>query len=214
MQLSSGRVLVVDDDDLFLRVCSSLLRRVGLTVETCNSPTQALTLIERQRYDTIVSDFCMPDLSGLGLLEKARVFDTSVPFVLMTGAPTMESAIAAIDFGVFKYLAKPFDIDVFVNTVSDAVKRRIGSADLPGMNRRLDRALEGLWMAYQPIVEFSKQRPLAYEALLRTAAPEVKAHPTCSSSLRRPAGCSIWGARSARPWRWSCRCSRTRSTSS
>lgn len=177
MSQSNGRVLVVDDDDLFLRVCSTLLRRAGMTVETCNSPTEALTLIQRQRYDTIVSDVCMPDLSGVGLLKAARAFDPSVPFVLMTGAPSVESAISAIDFGVLKYLPKPFDIDVFVNTVSDAVKRRVGSVDLTSLNRRLDRALEGLWMAYQPIVEFSKHRPLAYEALLRTTAPEIKGPP-------------------------------------
>ena len=89
MAVSTGRVLVVDDDELFLRVCSSLLRRSGLTVETCNNPTHALALIEKHRYDTIVSDFCMPDLSGLGLLQAARSYDATVPFVLMTGAPTI-----------------------------------------------------------------------------------------------------------------------------
>lgn len=174
MSVSTGRVLVVDDDELFLRVCSSLLRRAGLTVETSLSPTEALKLIETQRFDTIVSDFCMPDLSGLALLQAARAFDGTVPFVLMTGAPSIESAISAIDLGVHKYLPKPFDVDVFTTTVTDAVRRRVGSDDLPSLNRRLDRALEGLWMAYQPIVEFSKQRPLAYEALLRSSAPEVK----------------------------------------
>lgn len=177
MSSPSGRVLVVDDDDLFLRVCASLLRRSGLTVETCSNPTEALHLIERQRFDTIVSDVCMPDLSGLALLHATRAVDATVPFVLMTGAPSLDSAITAIDLGVHKYLPKPFDVDLFVSTVSDAVKRRTGSDDLPSLHRRLDRALEGLWMAYQPIVEFSKQRPLAYEALLRTSAPEVKGPP-------------------------------------
>lgn len=174
MPMTNGRVLVVDDDELFLRVCSVLLKRAGLTIETCLSPTDALRLIQTQRYDTIVSDFCMPDLSGLALLQAARKFDPTVPFVLMTGAPSIESAISAIDFGVHKYLPKPFDVDVFTATVTEAVKRRVGSEDLASLNRRLDRALEGLWMAYQPIVELSKQRPLAYEALLRTSAPEVK----------------------------------------
>lgn len=172
-----GRVLVVDDDDLFLRVCGSILRRAGLVVEAVNNPAEALTLLGRQRFDTIVSDCCMPGLSGLALLKAARAADASVPFVLMTGAPSIESAISAIDLGVHKYLPKPFDIDVFVRTVTEAVKRRVGSDDLPSLSRRLDRALEGLWMAYQPIVEFSKQSPLAYEALLRTSTSEVKGPP-------------------------------------
>jgi len=180
----------------------------------CSSPTEALALIEKQRYDAIVSDFCMPDLSGLALLQAARAIDATVPFVLMTGAPSIESAISAIDLGVHKYLPKPFDVDVFVETVADAVKRRVGSEDLSSLHRRLDRALEGLWMAYQPIVEFSRQRPLAYEALLRTTATEVKGPPTCSCWPRRRAGCSISVARSASQSRWSCRVSRSMSTCS
>lgn len=173
----NGRVLVVDDDDLFLRVCGSVLRRAGLIVEAVSNPVEALALIERQSYDAIVSDFCMPDLNGIALLKAARRIDATVPFVLMTGAPTIESAIAAIDLGVHKYLPKPFDVDVFVNTIAEAVKRRVGSVDLPSLNRRLDRALEGMWVAYQPIVEFSKRRVLAYEALMRSSAPEIKGPP-------------------------------------
>ncbi len=172
-----GRVLVVDDDANFLRLCGRLLGDAGLLVECCGSPMEALARIQGHRYDAIVSDVCMPDLSGLALLKAARAFDATVPFVLMTGAPSVESAVSAIDLGVHRYLPKPFDLDVFVQTVSEAVARRAGSADLPSLNRRLDRALEGLWMAYQPIVEFSKRRPLAYEALLRTTAPEVKGPP-------------------------------------
>lgn len=169
-----GRVLVVDDDDLFLRVCGSVLRRAGLTVETVNDPTEAVLRIERRRYDCIVSDVCMPEISGLSLLKSVRNVDPTVPFVLMTGAPSIETAISAIDLGVHKYIPKPFDVDKFILAVCDAVKQRTTAEDLPALHRRLDRALEGLWMAYQPIVEFSKKRPLSYEALLRTVTPEVK----------------------------------------
>lgn len=172
--VAAGRVLVVDDDELFLKVCGGLLRRAGLTVEAVTNSNAALELIHQERFDAIVSDFCMPDVNGLSLLKAARELDSTVPFVLMSGAPTVESAIAAIDLGVHKYLPKPFDIDVFVLSITDAVKRRIVSDDLSSLHRRLDRALEHLWMAYQPIIEFSQKRPLAYEALLRSGAPEIK----------------------------------------
>lgn len=169
-----GRVLVVDDDDLFLRVCNSVLRRAGLTVEPVTDPLEALERVKLKRYDAIVSDVCMPGVSGLSLLEGVRKLDATVPFVLMTGMPTVETAISAIDLGVHKYLPKPFDVDVFVATVLDAVKKRVGAEDLPALHRRLDRALEYLWMAYQPIVSAPHQTTMAYEALLRSGAPEVK----------------------------------------
>lgn len=169
-----GRVLVVDDDDLFLRVCQSVLRRGGLTVEAVADPLEALERVRQRRFDAIVSDVCMPGVSGLSLLEGVRKVDPTVPFVLMTGMPTIETAISAIDLGVHKYLPKPFDVDAFVVAVTEAVKKRVGAEDLPALHRRLDRALEYLWMAYQPIVSAPRQVTTAYEALLRSSAEEIK----------------------------------------
>ncbi|PZR18446.1 MAG: hypothetical protein DI536_00770 [Archangium gephyra] len=168
------RVLVVDDDANFLKVCLTVLRRVGFEVEGVEDANEALKRIEGTRYDCVVSDLQMPDMTGLRLLESARRVDPDVPMVLMTGAPSIESAIDAIDLGVRKYLQKPFDVDVFVNTVTSVASRRTTSGERAVQSPRLDRALEGLWMAFQPIVEFSQKRPLAYEALMRTNAPDVK----------------------------------------
>ncbi|MFZ5441874.1 MAG: EAL domain-containing protein [Myxococcota bacterium] len=174
MPSPAGRVLVVDDDDLFLRVCHSVLRRSGLTVDPVSDPREALERVRQHHYDVIVSDLCMPGVSGISLLEGVRKIDPTVPFVLMTGMPTVETAISAIDLGVHKYLPKPFDVDAFVGAVNEAVRKRVGADDLPALHRRLDRALEKLWMAYQPIVALSKEGTLAYEALLRTTAEEIK----------------------------------------
>lgn len=167
-------VLVVDDDDLFLRVCSGILRRAGLTVETVNDPTRALERIEQRHFDAIVSDVCMPSINGLSLLRAVREVDHSVPVVLMTGAPTLETAISAIDLGVHKFMPKPFDVDAFVTAVKEAVARRSTTDDLGAAHCRLNRALDGLWMAYQPIAQVSTGKALSYEALLRTTATEVK----------------------------------------
>lgn len=174
MPFPPGRVLVVDDDDLFLRVCGSVLRRAGATVETVSDPSEALRRVERSRYDAIVSDVCMPEVSGLTLLKAVREIDNAVPFVLMTGAPSVESAITAIDLGVHKYLPKPFDVDAFVGTVGEAIQKRLGARDITALNLKLDRGLKGLWMAYQPIISRGQGGAMAYEALLRTSADDVK----------------------------------------
>jgi EAL domain-containing protein (putative c-di-GMP-specific phosphodiesterase class I)/ActR/RegA family two-component response regulator len=168
-----GRVLVVDDDDIFLRVCVTVLRRAGLAVDPVSSATEALERIRAFRYDAIVSDIRMPGSDGIALLRAARSQDSTVPFVLMTGAPTVESAILAVDHGAAKYLQKPFDVDHFLNVVTAAVARRVGASDLPSLHRRLDRALEKLWMAYQPIVRCASGSLLAYEALMRCNAEEI-----------------------------------------
>ncbi|MGV3619934.1 MAG: response regulator, partial [Archangium sp.] len=138
------KVLVVDDDANFLKVCLTVLRRSGFEVEGVGDAGEALKRIEGTRYDCVVSDLHMPDLTGLRLLESARRVDPDVPMVLMTGAPSMESAIDAIDLGVRKYLRKPFDVDVFVNTVTSVAGRRSTSGERAVHSPKLDPALDGL----------------------------------------------------------------------
>jgi EAL domain-containing protein (putative c-di-GMP-specific phosphodiesterase class I) len=169
----SACVLVVDDDDLFLRVCTTVLRRAGLTVEGVSSAREALARVKTNRYDAIVSDIRMPEADGIALLKAARAFDAKVPVLLMTGAPTVESAVSAVEFGAARYLQKPFDIDEFASAVTEAVAGRTG-ADVPRLNRQLDDALKAVWMAYQPIVKWSTRSILSYEALLRCSHPDIK----------------------------------------
>lgn len=173
-EVPPARVLVVDDDDVFLRVCRTVLRRAGMTVDAVASAAEALERIRLEHYDTIVSDIRMPGADGIQLLRAARAQDPTVPFLLMTGAPTVETAISAVEHGALKYLQKPFDVDQFVSVVMEAVSRRVGSPDLPALHRRLDGAMAQASLVYQPIVKTSAGTIVAYEALLRTAAPGVK----------------------------------------
>lgn len=145
-----------------------------MTVDAVASSAEALERMRLERYDTIVSDIRMPGADGIQLLRAARSHDPSVPFLLMTGAPTVETAISAVEHGALKYLQKPFDVDQFVSVVTDAVSRRVGSPDLPGLHRRLDGAMAQATLVYQPIVKTSTRTIIAYEALLRSAAPDIR----------------------------------------
>ncbi len=171
---TAGTVLLVDDDEMILRACSAVLRRTGLTVESVTSARDALDRIHTRRYDAIISDMRMPEADGLMLLTAARAGADDVPFVLMTGAPSVETAMKAIEHGVVRYLQKPFDIEVFANVVCDAVRRRGTTPALCKDLERFDRALSSMWMAYQPIVRWSTRGILAYEALVRCDEPDVK----------------------------------------
>jgi len=172
-QAASGRVLVVDDDDVLLKVCCAVLSSVGLSAELVSNPREALERIRTHRYDAIVSDIRMPGIDGITILRAARAQDATVPFVLMTGAPTLETAVTAVDHGALKYLLKPFSVDEFATVVSAAVQRRVSTDGLPALQARLDHALEHLWMAYQPIVSWTSRALFSYEALFRTAAKDV-----------------------------------------
>jgi EAL domain-containing protein (putative c-di-GMP-specific phosphodiesterase class I) len=173
MAESSGRVLVVDDDEIMLKVCNAVLSSVGLTADLVSSPIEALERIRTRRYDAIVSDIRMPGIDGIAILRAARAQDSTVPFVLMTGAPSVETAVSAVEFGALKYLQKPFSVDDFAQVVTNAVQHRVASENLPLLRARLDKALDALWIAYQPVVSWKRRAVYSYEALFRTAAREI-----------------------------------------
>lgn len=161
-----GSILVVDDDDLFLRVCTAVLKRAGFQVEGLRDPTQVVDALKRGRFDAVVSDVRMPNVDGVQLLRAIRSIDEAMPVVLMSGQPTVEAAMQAIELKAMRLLQKPFEVDVLVDAVTFAVRSRSSSAPMH-LHQKLDRSMKALHMAYQPIVGTRDQRTVAWEALVR-----------------------------------------------
>ncbi|MBV9947545.1 MAG: EAL domain-containing protein [Myxococcales bacterium] len=187
------RVLLVDDDDVLVRSYSRMLSHDGYDVEMRFDGEAAVEAIRHDAYDVVVSDIDMPRLGGLALLERIRAHDLDIPVVLITGAPSLETAMAAIEHGALRYLPKPVDPGRLRSITADAVRlHRLARAkrqalDLAGGADRLvgDRAglvaafgsaLRSLWIAYQPIVSWSRRSVFGYEALLRSREPALP-HP-------------------------------------
>jgi EAL domain-containing protein (putative c-di-GMP-specific phosphodiesterase class I)/ActR/RegA family two-component response regulator len=190
---SRPRVLLVDDDDLLVRSYARMLSEDGYDVEMRFDGEAAVEAIRRSPYDVVLSDIDMPRLCGVALLERIRAHDLDVPVVLITGAPSLETAMAAIEHGVLRYLAKPVGASQLRTITAYAVRlHRLARAkrqalDLAGGEDRLvgDRAglvasfasaLGSLWMAYQPIVSWSRRDVFGFEALLRSREPALP-HP-------------------------------------
>jgi EAL domain-containing protein (putative c-di-GMP-specific phosphodiesterase class I) len=186
-------VLVVDDDMSILRLYKRCLGRVSYSVDLASSGIQAIELVKRGEYDTIVSDISMPGMDGLQLLRAIRGHDLDVPVVLVTGEPALATAMSAMEYGAFRYLAKPFELDNLTSVVDSAVlvgrmaKLRRRALDLygdpdkqigdrAGLEASFERALRGLWLAFQPIVTWTTRTVYGFEALLRTSEPTLP-HP-------------------------------------
>jgi len=93
------RLLILDDDDLILTTYASLLRDLDFDVDTASRADDALAKMSAQKYDVVLSDIQMPGMSGVEFLKAVRQIDLDVPVILMTGGPTVESAIEALEFG-------------------------------------------------------------------------------------------------------------------
>jgi EAL domain-containing protein (putative c-di-GMP-specific phosphodiesterase class I) len=190
MTTGAGRMLLVDDDSGIRTGYARTLERRGWTVVTAVDGLQARERLAEGSFDVILSDIQMPGLGGLQLLQAVRERDLDVPVVLMTGRPDMESSILAIESGVFRYLVKPVAPDKLAEVMTRAaslhkmalLKRRAleiaGTegkwlGDRASLESHFAKALESLWVAFQPIVSWSGRRVLAYEALLRSKEPTL-----------------------------------------
>jgi len=188
LDLPRDLVLVVDDEPAILR---ALERSLGAAfdVVTCTAGKDAMAHVERGDVSVVLSDLRMPGMSGLELLAATHALDPDLPFVLITGMPSLASATKAIERGVFRYLPKPLDDHELAAVVAQASQFRrlalVKRAALelrgaqstprpPGVARSFLQALEQLWVAFQPIVSLSERRVYGYEALMRTSHPDFR----------------------------------------
>ncbi|MDD3002198.1 MAG: response regulator, partial [Candidatus Riflebacteria bacterium] len=111
MAFEKHNILVVDDEKSILFSLKAALGKEGYMVRTCDSPSEALKLIEPGAFQVIISDYNMPGMTGLDFLQAAKQADPEVVFILMTAYGSEKLAIDAIKQGAYDYFSKPFDID-------------------------------------------------------------------------------------------------------
>ncbi len=167
-------VLLVDDDKLVLRAVERILVAGGYTVEKASDAQHAAREAMAGGYDVVLSDIHMPGMTGTEMLAVLRSYDCDIPVILMTGAPTIDTARDAVELGAVQYLTKPIDRNALLRAVARAQtsyrKPRETVSD-PALAAGFDRALGSLWMAFQPIVSVAAHGPVAYEALMRSREP-------------------------------------------
>jgi DNA-binding NtrC family response regulator len=110
-------ILVVDDECTTQDTLGVFLETKGYRVATVGSGREALTRIESEEFDVIVTDVVMPDLSGLEVLERSRVLNPAAAVIAITGHATVEMAIEAPRRGARDYLQKPFVLDDLAHCV-------------------------------------------------------------------------------------------------
>lgn len=182
---SRGRVLLADDDTTLSSIQARALRSDGYAVTVVANGDDAIARLNQGPFDVLLSDIQMPGLSGVDLLREVRAHDLDLPVVLMTGAPSVDTAALAVELGALKYLTKPVPLELLLMTTAKACQlRRMGqlkreamavlglrataAGDRAGLAAGFDRMLDGLGLAFQPIVDPVGQRIVAYEALMRS----------------------------------------------
>gem|GEM_PF-562391 len=119
---ATPRILVVDDE---LPVCKSVARAVSgeYEVDTALSAEEALLKQAESEYDVIVTDLMMPGQSGMDLLKALNEKGSATKVVMITGYPSVKSAVMSIKLGAFDFIPKPFT----PNEIRNLVKRALAS---------------------------------------------------------------------------------------
>ena len=181
-QTRKTRILVVEDEDLVARSIERVLRKQGYEVDITHACGEALTQFRMDPHDAVVSDINLPGMSGVEFLREVRATSKETPVMLITGRPTVDTAIEAVELGAFLYLTKPFRSEELRQAVAKAVghgrmarmrNEAVSVAESLGivpadarLTDQFDRAMQTLWMAYQPIID-RNWSIIGYEALLR-----------------------------------------------
>jgi DNA-binding NtrC family response regulator len=101
-------ILIVDDEHTLRESCASVLSLEGFNVSVCGNGHEALTSLKRRRYDIVLIDLHMSQVTGMDLLAAALEANPDVIAVIMTGNPSVATSIEALRVGAWDYLPKPF----------------------------------------------------------------------------------------------------------
>ena len=139
--MDEPRTLLVEDDVVTRQIMTSCLRNTGCAVDAVASAEAALELLRRQPYALLVTDIALAELDGIALLRAAREADPHLEVIVVTGAATLESAIAACNSGAARYLRKPLRRGELEDGVTVALQRRRERVEQAGVLRQLGSQL-------------------------------------------------------------------------
>ncbi len=121
--MSRGRILIADDEATFLNSTAELLRREGYDVVTVENAPSAVAAISAGPFDLLITDLEMPGNADLDLVQQVSHLSGGLPIIIITGFPSVRSAVACIELPVTAYLVKPVDFSTLLARVTGAVAR-------------------------------------------------------------------------------------------
>ncbi len=118
------RILFIDDDENIRSVLKAILEDEGYTVETADTAKKGIEKSEKEFYNLALIDVRLPDMEGIALLAKIRETKPKMRKIIVTGYPTLQNAVAAVNKGADAYVMKPFDVDKILQTIKEQLQKQ------------------------------------------------------------------------------------------
>lgn len=139
-----ARILVVDDELPVCRSVSAALEKDYL-VDTALSAEEAIRMGRERDYDVVITDLMMPGLSGMDLLRRTAEVRPNTKVIMITGYPSIRSAVESMRHGAFDYIPKPFTPDELRSVVSRSLESRLYKAGATGVREPVTPPPEGIY---------------------------------------------------------------------
>jgi DNA-binding NtrC family response regulator len=134
------RVLVVDDEQLVRDMLVSYLHTLGFVIDTAEDGLDGLHKYRDGDFDLVITDLSMPNMNGIDLVRQIKEFDDEAVILMITGYPTIGTAVEAIKHGATDYITKPFTLD----EVKIRIDKAIGAKTLKGRLKSVQGLAWGL----------------------------------------------------------------------
>ena len=123
-QGGSARILVVDDEARLRRSLALLLDMPGREIDECGTGAEAMSALSRQRYDLLLLDLRLPDMTGLDLMDWLGARLPSMTVIVVSADDVIDSAIGALRRGAYDFVRKPYQPEELLRTVDNALQRK------------------------------------------------------------------------------------------
>ena len=149
----AARILIIDDDENIRKVLKTILEDEGYIVDTADTAKKGIERSEKAFYNLALIDVRLPDMEGIELLSKMRSTKPKMRKIIVTGYPTLQNAISAVNKGADAYVMKPFEVEKILETIQEQLKKQE----------------EEKRYSEKKVVEFIETRIKALEAMDQTA---------------------------------------------
>jgi DNA-binding NtrC family response regulator len=117
-----SRILVIDDDENIRKVIQTILEDEGYIIDTAETAKIGIEKSQKGFYNLALIDVRLPDMEGIELLSKLRETKPKMRKIIVTGYPTLQNAVAAVNKGADAYVMKPFDVEKILQTIKEQLQ--------------------------------------------------------------------------------------------
>jgi len=118
------RILVIDDDENIRKVLATILEEEGYEVESVDTAKKAIEKTRRKFYNIALIDIRLPDMEGIELLTRMKDTTPKMRKIIITGYPTLQNAVEAVNRGADAYIMKPFDMEKVLEEIKEQLRKQ------------------------------------------------------------------------------------------